>query len=204
MNKGKIAVLLSGRGSNFIAIHESSLKPDSNFEVAVVISDQPDARGLQMAREFHYPSHGVPPADFSSRAEYETRLVSILKEKSVDLVCLAGYMRIVGKVLLREYRNRIMNIHPALLPAFPGLHAQKQALDHGVKVSGCTVHFVDSGMDTGPIILQRAVEVREGDDEERLSMRILEEEHRLFSRAIRLFFDSRLKIRGRRVIIEGK
>ena len=204
MKKGKIAVLLSGRGSNFIAIYQSSLKPDSNFEIAVVISDQPGARGMQKAREFNCSSFHVSPAKFTSRVEYETRLVAILREKSVDLVCLAGYMRIVGKILLREYPNRIMNIHPALLPSFPGLHAQKQALVHGTKVSGCTVHFVDAGVDTGPIILQKAVEVLEDDDEESLSTRILKEEHRLFSRAIELFFEKRLKVEGRRVIILPK
>jgi phosphoribosylglycinamide formyltransferase-1 len=204
MKKGKVAVLLSGRGSNFMAIYQTSLKQDSNFEITVVISDQSDARGLQKARELKCPSFYVSPGEFASREEYETSVVTILKERSVELVCLAGYMRIVGKILLEEYKNRIINIHPALLPSFPGLNAQKQAIDHGVKVSGCTVHFVDTGIDTGPIILQKAVDVLESDDVESLSLRILNEEHRLFSKAIHLFFERRLIIEGRRVIISYK
>ncbi|MCK4835080.1 MAG: phosphoribosylglycinamide formyltransferase, partial [Candidatus Aminicenantes bacterium] len=146
----------------------------------------------------------VPPRKYRSKNEYETYLVNILKDRSVELICLAGYMRIIGKILLQEYKNRIINIHPALLPSFPGLHAQKQAIDHGVKVSGCTVHFVDSGIDTGPIILQKAVEILDSDDEESISRRILKEEHRLFSKVIQLFFENRLKIEGRKVIIVNK
>lgn len=204
MRKGRVAIFLSGRGSNFVAIYNSSLKPDSNFRIVVVISDKKKALGLEKAREFNIPAYHVSPKKFDSKNEYENYLVSVLKGKSVDLICLAGYMRIVGDELLNKYTNKIMNIHPALLPSFPGLHAQQQAFDHGVKVSGCTVHFVDSGVDTGPIILQKAVEVKNDDTEEELSQRILAEEHKLYSEAIRLFFDNALKMTGRKVTILKK
>jgi len=201
MEKGRIAIFLSGRGSNFEAIYNSSLRPDLNFKIVVVISDKKKALGLEKARTFNIPAFHVSPKKFDSRNEYEKYLVNILNENSVDLICLAGYMRIVGDELLNAFQNRIMNIHPALLPSFPGLHAQKQAFDHGVKVSGCTVHFVDPGVDTGPIILQKAVDVKNNDNEEKLSKRILSEEHKLYSEAIRLFFNQSLKISGRKVTI---
>jgi len=193
--------LLSGRGSNFEAIYENSLKEDANFEVAVVISDKKNARGLERAKEFGLPKFHVSPKELKPKAVYEGKILEILAAYDVDLVCLAGYMRIVGETLLSAYKGRIMNIHPALLPSFPGLHAQAQALDYGVKVSGCTVHFVDSGVDTGPIILQQSVEVKDNDSEDSLSQRILNQEHRLFSKAITLYFQNRLKIDGRKVII---
>lgn len=199
--KGRVAVLLSGRGSNFEAIYQSSLKEDACFEIAVVISDKEDARGLERAREFGLPAFFVSPRELKPKEIYERKIAAILQEHNVDLVCLAGYMRIVGRELLDAYKGRIMNIHPALLPSFPGLHAQRQALDYGVKVSGCTVHFVDPGVDTGPIILQAAVEVKDNDAEETLGQRILKEEHQIYSRAITLFFKKRLKIEGRKVII---
>ncbi len=201
MNKGKAAIFLSGRGSNFEAIYQSSQHPGANFEIAVVISDKKDAPGLKKAKEYGLPTHLVLPKLFNSKEEYEKHLVNLLREMDVDLVCLAGYMRIVGEELLKAFENRIMNIHPALLPSFPGLHAQKQAFDYGVKISGCTVHFIDSGVDTGPIILQQPVEVLEDDNEETLSNRILAVEHKIYSQAIRLFFENRLKLRKRRVII---
>jgi phosphoribosylglycinamide formyltransferase-1 len=204
MKKGKVAIFLSGRGSNFEAIFQSSQKPDSNFKIVVVISDQKDARGLKRAEELAIPFYYVSPKEFDSKEGYEKKLITILKDNSVELICLAGYMRIVEKSLLREFENRIMNIHPALLPSFPGLHAQKQALIHGVKISGCTVHFVDSGVDSGPIILQKSVSVFEDDDEESLSKRILVEEHDIYSESIRLFFENRLKLEDRRVIIIRK
>ncbi len=199
--KGRVAILLSGRGSNFEAIYQSSLKKDANFEVAVVISDKKDARGLERAREFGLKAFHVSAKKLKPKEVYEQKIVDIMKEHRVDLVCLAGYMRIVGDRLLSAFKNRIMNIHPALLPSFPGLDGQKQALDHGVKVSGCTVHFIDAGVDTGPIILQKAVPVKENDTEASLSMRILKEEHKIYSQAITLFFENRLKIDGRKVII---
>ncbi|MCP5107257.1 MAG: phosphoribosylglycinamide formyltransferase [bacterium] len=199
--KGRVAVLLSGRGSNFEAIYQSSLKKDANFEIAAVISDKKHARGLERAREFGLNAYHVSRKKLKPKETYEQQIVDILEEHHTELVCLAGYMRIVGDVLLDAYKGRIMNIHPALLPSFPGLHGQKQALDYGVKISGCTVHFVDAGVDTGPVILQKAVEVKDNDTEDTLSQRILAEEHKLFSQAITLFFEKRLKIEGRRVII---
>lgn len=199
--KGRVGILLSGRGSNFEAIYKNSLEKDSNFEIAVVISDKKDARGLQRAAEFGIPNFHVSPKELKPKSAYEKRIVEILSEHNVDLLCLAGYMRIVGDELLETFKRRILNIHPALLPSFPGLHAQRQALDHGVKVTGCTVHFVDAGMDTGPIIIQKAVEVMENDSEDTLSMRILEQEHKIYSKAVTLFFEKKLKIVGRKVII---
>ena len=199
--KGRVAILLSGRGSNFLAIYKNSLKNDSNFKVAVVISNKKNARGLQKARDFKLKAYHVSPKKFDTKEEYETEILNILKGNNVDLICLAGYMRIVGDTLLNAYKKRIINIHPALLPSFPGLDGQKQALDHGVKVSGCTVHFVDSGVDTGPIIIQKAVKIEENDSEESLSKRILKQEHRIYSEAIKMFFDNRLKFEGRKVKI---
>lgn len=201
--KGRVGILLSGRGSNFEAIYQSSLKEDACFEVGVVISDHEDARGLERARQFGLAAFFVSPKVLKPKEIYERQIVAILQEHKVDLVCLAGYMRIVGCELLNAYQGRIMNIHPALLPSFPGLDAQKQALDYGVKVSGCTVHFVDTGVDTGPIILQTAVKVLNNDSEETLSQRILKEEHKIYSHAISLFFENRLKIENRRVIISA-
>lgn len=199
--KGRVGILLSGRGSNFEAIYRSSQKEGANFEIAAVISNKKQARGLERAAEFGLPAFHVSPKTFATKAEYEREIIRILEEHRVDLVCLAGYMRIVGEELLKAFENRIMNIHPALLPSFPGLDGQRQALEHGVKVSGCTVHFIDAGVDTGPIVLQRAVPVEEDDDEESLSQRILAQEHQVYSQAIRLYFAERLKIVGRRVII---
>ncbi len=199
--KGRVAVLLSGRGSNFEAIYKNSLKRDANYRVVVVVSNKKDAPGLQKASEFGLDFFHVAPKSYKTKTAYERAIIAILEEYSVDLLCLAGYMKIVGEELLQAYENRIMNIHPALLPSFPGLHAQKQAVDHGVKISGCTVHFVDAGVDTGPIILQRPVEVRDDDSEDTLGQRILKEEHEIFSEAVRLFFKKKLKIKNRKVII---
>lgn len=199
--RGRIAVLLSGRGSNFEAIYKESQKDKANFEIIVVISDKKEARGLERAREMGIDAYYISPKKLKPKAVYEQKIVDVLKEHRVELVCLAGYMRIVGEILLNAYEKKILNIHPALLPSFPGLHGQRQALEYGVKVSGCTVHFVDPGVDTGPIILQKAVEVRENDTEDLLSQRILKEEHKLYSKAITLFFENRLKISGRKVII---
>jgi len=175
--------LLSGRGSNFIAIYEAIQRGDLDATICCVISNLADASGLAKAREFGLNTHCLPSIDVQ-RKEYDRRLVEILQPYDPALVCLAGFMRILSPVMIRAFPLRILNIHPALLPSFPGLHAQRQALQHGVKISGCTVHFADEGVDTGPIILQRAVEVMEGDDEESLSARILEQEHKSYWRAI--------------------
>ncbi len=179
----KLGVLLSGRGSNFQAIHRAIVAGQLEAEIACVISNVPEAGGVAYAREHGLAVHalrsrGVP------RAEFDQQVIGILREAGVDLVCLAGYMRLLSPEFIRAYAGRILNIHPSLLPAFPGLHAQKQALEHGVKIAGCTVHWVDEGLDTGPIIAQAAVPVLDGDTEETLSARILVEEHRLYPATI--------------------
>ena len=178
-----------------------------HVEPSVVISNKPDAPGLEIARKFEVPTE-VIPADGLRGWSYDQKLVAALKKFGVisdsGLVCLAGFMRIISPEFVREYRMRIMNIHPALLPAFPGLHAQKQAVEYGVKVSGCTVHFVDEGTDTGPIILQKSVQVLEGDTEETLSERILAQEHLLYPQAVGLFADGRIEVSGRKVRIRER
>jgi phosphoribosylglycinamide formyltransferase-1 len=201
-----LAMLISGRGSNMDAIL-AAIKSGriGNAKPCIVISNKPEAAGLKIASEKYGIPTKVMPSDDLKGWHYDQNIVTILQEHGVTpqsgLVCLAGFMRIISPEFVRQYRMRIMNIHPALLPAFPGLHAQKQALDYGVKVSGCTVHFVDEGMDSGPVILQKAVPVVEGDNEECLSARILEQEHELYPEAVRLFCEGRIKIEGRRVSI---
>ena len=182
MNK-KIAILLSGRGSNFLAIHEAIQRGDLNAEICCVISNVPGAAGLERACEFGLHTIYLPSKDIE-RTQYDQLLVDALRPLNPALICLAGFMRILSPVFISEFPSRILNIHPALLPAFPGLHAQRQALRHGVKVSGCTVHFANEGVDTGPIIMQRAVDVFENDTEDSLSARILEQEHQIYWRAI--------------------
>ena len=202
MNKGKVAVFLSGRGSNFAAMVRASRSSGANFSVRLVICDRQDAPGLKKSASFGIPALHIDPKQFTSKAAYENAICAHLELENIELICLAGYMRLVGPLLLGKYPGRIMNIHPALLPSFPGLDAQQQALHYGVKVSGCTVHFVDAGTDSGPVIAQRAVAVRTGDTGETLSRRILRQEHRLYPWAIRQFFAGRLQIRGRTVIIK--
>lgn len=204
MKKGNVAVLLSGRGSNFTAIVRASRRPGANFTVRLAISDRADAAGLKKAARLGVPSRHVDPRSFPDKAAFEEHLSGLLEAEDVDLVCLAGYMRLAGPVLLGRFPGRILNIHPALLPSFPGLDAQEQALRHGVKVSGCTVHFVDRGTDTGPIVAQQAVAVRPGDDAGVLSRRILRQEHRLYPRAITLFFAGRLHVSGRTVAVRAE
>ena len=184
----RIAILLSGRGSNFLAIHDAIGRGDLNAGICCVVSNVPDAAGLAKAREFGLNAVSLPSRGIE-RTGYDRLLLATLRPFSPTLVCLAGFMRILSPEFLREYAGRVMNIHPALLPSFPGLHAQRQALQYGVKVSGCTVHLVDEGVDTGPILLQRAVEVFEGDTEETLSARILKQEHDLYWRAIAMVLD---------------
>lgn len=176
-----------------------------NVRPSVVISNKPDAPGLKIASEkYHVHTKVIPPEGLKGW-DYDRKVVAALKEHGVTpesgLVCLAGFMRIISPEFVSHYRMRIMNIHPALLPSFPGLHAQKQALDAGVKITGCTVHFVDEGVDSGPIILQRAVPVMDNDTEDTLSARILEQEHQLYPEAVRLFCEGRLKVQGRKVLI---
>jgi phosphoribosylglycinamide formyltransferase-1 len=184
----RIAILLSGRGSNFLAIHDAIKRRDLEAEICCVISNVETAPGLARARELGLVSLWVPSLGMA-RAEYDRLLLESLRPYQPALVCLAGFMRILGPEFLKEYQGRVLNIHPSLLPSFPGLHAQRQALEHGVVVTGCTVHVVDEGVDTGPILIQKAVEVRKGDTEDSLSSRILEQEHSIYWRAIALVLD---------------
>jgi phosphoribosylglycinamide formyltransferase 1 len=201
-----LGILVSGRGSNMDAILASIKSGRIRYaNPCIVISNRHESTGLKIASEKYRVPAKVVPNDNLKGWNYDQKLVKVLQEHGVTpqsgLVCLAGFMRLVSPEFVRQYRMRIMNIHPALLPAFPGLHAQKQALDYGVKVSGCTVHFVDEGVDSGPVILQRAVPVLDVDDEESLSARILEHEHELYPEAVRMFCEGKIKIEGRRVMV---
>jgi len=196
-----LGVLASGRGSNLQAIIDNIEAGKLDAQVKVVISDKPTAYALERARTHGIPGIYVNPGQFSGKEEYEKAIVECLQENQVELVVLAGYMRLVGKVLLNSYSNRLMNIHPALLPSFPGAHGQRDAVEYGVRFSGCTVHFVDEGMDTGPIILQAVLPVLQDDDEDTLAARILQEEHKIYSQAIQLYAEERLKVEGRKVRI---
>ena len=198
----KLGVLISGRGSNLQAIIDACAKGQIPATVAVVISNDPLAPGLERAKKHQIPAVVIDNRNFQDKHTYELEIVKTLKQHEVGLVCLAGYMRIVGEVLLEHFPEKIINVHPSLLPSFPGLHAQKQALDHGVTVTGCTVHFVDSGCDTGPIIIQSAVPVKEDDTEETLSARILVQEHGIYPLAIEFIANDKLKIEGRKVKIK--
>jgi phosphoribosylglycinamide formyltransferase-1 len=200
--KGKIAVFISGRGSNFRAIHDSIIAGKLNCEIALVFSNKEDAPGLKIARERNLETLFLNPKAYSKREDYEKEIIKELRKRDVDLICLAGYMKILSGSFCRQFRNAIMNIHPALLPSFPGLHVQKKAIDWGVRYSGATVHFVTDDVDMGPIIVQAVVPVRQEDTEETLSDRILKEEHRIYSEAVRLFFEGKLEVRGRRVYIK--
>ena len=196
-----IAVLASGRGSNLQAIIDNIGKGYLKARITVVISDIGNAYALERAKKHGIEAVFIDPKKFPSKELYEEEVLSILKKHDAELVLLAGYMRVIGKTLLEAYKNRMLNIHPALLPAFTGLHAQKQAFNHGVKVAGCTVHFVDDVLDGGPIILQRCVEVKEDDTAETLADRILEQEHKIYPEAVKLFVENRLRIEGRKVKI---
>lgn len=199
------AVFISGRGSNFLALLKNIEKGVlKNCHIAVVFSNNPNAKGLEYAEKAGIKTIVIPSKNRSDRIEYDREIINALAEYNIDLICLAGYMRIITEELVEAYKNRIINIHPALLPAFPGLHAQKQALDYGVKVTGCTVHFVDSGMDTGPVILQKTVPVYDNDTEDTLSARILEQEHIAYSEALSLYAAGRLKVSGRKVEVLDK
>ncbi len=195
----QLGVLISGRGSNLQAIIDACEGGKIPAKVAVVISNNPTAGGLEKAQKHNIPTVVFEPKNFQDKHTYELEIVKELKKHKVELVCLAGYMRIVGEVLLEHFPHQIINIHPSLLPSFPGLHAQQQALDHGVTVTGCTVHFVDAGCDTGPIIVQSAVPVKENDTEATLAERILQQEHHIYPLAIEFIAKDRLKIEGRKV-----
>ncbi|HEY3175333.1 MAG TPA: phosphoribosylglycinamide formyltransferase [Candidatus Polarisedimenticolia bacterium] len=202
--RGTLGILISGRGSNMTAIADASAAGAIPARVGVVISNEPSASGLLAAASRGIETLVIDHRSSRTREEHDLKVVAVLAERRVDLVCLAGYMRLLTGAFIREYAGRIMNIHPALLPAFPGLHAQRKAVDYGVRVSGVTVHFVDEGVDSGPIILQAAVPVEPEDTEETLAARILAEEHRLYPEAIRLHFEDRLRIEGRKVRITGR
>ncbi|GAB6157985.1 phosphoribosylglycinamide formyltransferase [Desulfotomaculum varum] len=202
MEKLRVGVLASGRGSNLQAIVDGCRQGLVPAQVAVVLSDKAGAYALTRAQVAGIPAFHVNPQDFAGKKDYERELVKILQAHGVQLVCLAGYLRLVGEPLLQAFPNRIMNIHPALLPAFPGLHGQRDALAYGVKIAGCTVHFVDEGIDTGPIILQAAVPVYDDDTVDTLAARILQQEHRLYPEAVKLFAQGRLRVQGRKVFID--
>jgi phosphoribosylglycinamide formyltransferase-1 len=195
----RLGILLSGRGSNFEAIADSVAAGKIDAEIAIAISNRPEARGLEVARQRGLAAMCIPSKGLD-RNIYDGMLAEELKRHAVDLVCLAGYMRLLSAGFIREFPGRVVNIHPSLLPSFPGLDAQHQALEHGVKVTGCTVHFVDEYLDAGPILVQAAVPVLDGDTVETLSARILKEEHRIYSEAIRMVLGGTLRIEGRRVV----
>ena len=196
----RIGVLLSGRGSNFEALAEScTVGRIPGAEIAIVVSNCEGAPGIDRARARGIATRVIPSTGLEREA-YDRQVAAVLKEYKVELVCLAGYMRLLSPWFVGQFPQRILNIHPSLLPAFPGLEAQRQALEHGVKWSGCTVHFVDENLDAGPIVMQAAVEVRDNDTADSLSARILAEEHRIYTEAVRIVLDGRFKIAGRRVI----
>jgi len=196
----RLAVLLSGRGSNFAAIHQAIVDGQLDAEIVCVISNQPDAPGLTRARELGRSAHSINHRDFPNRAAHEEEVLRVLAEAEPDFICLAGYMRLLTPVFIAAWPHRILNIHPSLLPAFPGVDAQAQALAYGVKVSGCTVHFIDENLDAGPIIVQRTVPVRDEDSVDILAARILEQEHIAYVEALVALATRRWRIEGRRVI----
>jgi phosphoribosylglycinamide formyltransferase-1 len=197
----RLGILLSGRGSNFLAIADAIAEGRLDAEIAVVISNRPEVPGIAAAMERGLNAIALPSKGLD-REVYDRALIDELRRHRVDLVCLAGYMRILSGHFIREYTMRILNIHPSLLPAFPGLDAQHQAFEHGVKFSGCTVHFVDEGLDSGPIVKQAVVPVLDRDTAETLSARILQEEHRIYAEAIGLVLSGGYRIEGRRVVAE--
>ena len=198
--KFKLAVLVSGRGSNLQAIIDSIEKNNLAAEISLILSNVPDAYALQRGKKHGLESVFLNPKNFSSRDNYEKKMIELLQTKSIDLVCLAGFMRILGKNFIEAFSGKIINIHPSLLPAFPGLNVQEKALEHGAKFSGCTVHFVNEEVDSGAIILQAIVPILDEDDVKSLSDRILEQEHIIYPEAIRLIIEDNLEFYGRRVI----
>ena len=197
----KLGVLISGNGSNLQSIIDHIEKESLKAVIKIVISNNPDAYGITRAKKHGIPVVILKNGDFKNKEEFDLELIRILESNFVDLVILAGFMRIITPTVLKAFPHKIMNIHPALLPSFPGIHGQRQALDYGVKLSGCTVHFVDEGVDTGPIIIQSAVQVFDDDTEETLAARILKEEHKIYPRAIQLFAEGKIEINGRKVLI---
>jgi len=196
----RLAILLSGRGSNFAAIHDAIARGELDAEIVCVISNRADAAGIERAREWGLDAHVIENRAFASRPAHEYEVLRVLDHAKPDFIVLAGYMRLLSAEFVAKYPNRMLNIHPSLLPAFPGVDAQKQAIEYGVRVSGCTVHFVDENLDAGPIIVQRAVEVRDGDDADSLAARILEQEHAAYVEALVKLATKQWRVEGRRVI----
>lgn len=202
--KNRIGVLISGRGSNFEALADSIVAGRiPNAEIPIVVSNREDAPGIEKARARGIEARAIPSKGLEREA-YDRLVVAALREKKVELICMAGYMRMISPYFVSEFRNRILNIHPSLLPAFPGLESQRQALEHGTKFSGCTVHFVDEHLDAGPIILQAAVPIEDTDTPETLAARILREEHRIYTEAVRIVLEGRYRIEGRRVLVDQR
>jgi phosphoribosylglycinamide formyltransferase-1 len=198
--KKRIGVLLSGRGSNFVALADSvATGRIPNAEIAIVISNREGAPGIDKAKERGIPTKVIPSKGLE-REVYDRQVVAVLNDHKADLICLAGYMRLLSPYFVASFPNRILNIHPSLLPSFPGLESQRQALEYGVKFAGCTVHFVDENLDAGPIVLQAVIPVRDEDTEATLSERILAEEHRIYSEAVKIVLDAKYRIAGRRVV----
>jgi len=201
--KKQIGVLLSGRGSNFEALADSvAAGRIPNTEISIVLSNRENAPGIEKARARNIEARAIPSKGLEREA-YDRLVVAALEKKKVDLVCLAGYMRLLSPYFVRAFPNRILNIHPSLLPAFPGLEPQRQALEHGVRFSGCTVHFVDENLDAGPIIVQAVVPIEDKDTPDTLAARILKEEHRIYTEAVRIVLEGRYRIEGRRVLVES-
>jgi phosphoribosylglycinamide formyltransferase-1 len=196
----RLAILLSGRGSNFAAIHDAIGRGEMEAEIVCVISNRPEAAGIERAKEWGLDAHVIDNKTFASRPAHEYEVLRVLEQARPDFIVLAGYMRLLSADFVAKYPNRILNIHPSLLPAFSGVDAQKQAVDYGVRVSGCTVHFVDENLDAGPIIVQRAVEVRDDDDAASLSARILEKEHLAYVEALVALSTREWRVDGRRVV----
>ena len=199
LDKFKLAVLVSGRGSNLQAIIDSIEQNELNVHLSAVLSDTEDALALKRAEKHGIETFFINPATYHNRKAFDKAMINRLRAMSIDLICLAGYMRILGKEFIQTFSGKIINIHPSLLPAFPGLNAQKQAIEYGVKFSGCTAHFVDEKVDSGPIILQTAVPVYDHDNEESLSQRILEQEHHIYPKAIKLIAENKLNLNNRTV-----
>lgn len=198
---GRIGVLISGRGSHLRNLIACCERGEIDARVVTVISNNPDAPGLQYAKEAGIESVVLSHRLYPDREKYDEQLAANLEQDRVDLVCLAGFLRLLSAPFVRRFPLRIMNVHPSLLPAFPGLHSQEQAMDYGVKVTGCTVHFIDEGLDSGPIILQRSMEVLPDDTHETLADRLLPLEHKTYAEAVKLFFENRLKVDGRKVML---
>jgi len=198
---GRIMVMISGRGSNFMKIHDAILDGRINADIALVFSNKEDAAGLQIAKKRGLETLYINPKLYAEKEEYDKEIIHEARKRNVDLICLAGYMKVLTPMFCNEFKNRIMNIHPALMPSFPGLHVQQKAIDWGVRFSGATVHFVSAEVDMGPIILQAVVPVMQDDTEETLAARILVEEHKIYPESVRLFFEGKLEVRGRCVFI---